>query len=148
MLVSFQEKSIFYAPKLDVYLTTEEDKKLRTEFSFVADVLRKAGYETPVLFEDATFWIYSDDNMFRSFRSAANLMLTFMRKLPTKGQKIAGRTGCTGRQVRITRAVCAATAAPSSSRTWPRARSQAVTKTNGTGPPNRSSSASERKCDT
>ena len=71
MLVSFQEKSIFYAPKLDVYLTTEEDKKLRTEFSFVADVLRKAGYETPVLFEDATFWIYSDDNMFRSFRSAA-----------------------------------------------------------------------------
>jgi hypothetical protein len=62
----FRRKTIFYTPKLSA---TEEDTKLSNEFSFMDHVLRKAGLETPTSFEENTFWIYSDDNTFRSFRN-------------------------------------------------------------------------------
>jgi hypothetical protein len=62
----FRRKTIFYTPKLSA---TEEDTKLSNEFSFMDHVLRKAGLETRTSFEENTFWIYSDDNTFRSFRN-------------------------------------------------------------------------------
>jgi hypothetical protein len=65
-LSHFRRKTIFYTPKLSA---TEEDRKLSNKFSFMDDVLRKAGLETPTSFEENTFWIYSDDNTFRSFRN-------------------------------------------------------------------------------
>ncbi|MCK1338623.1 hypothetical protein IVB38_22070 [Bradyrhizobium sp. 38] len=69
-LSHFSRKTIFYAPKLDPYFMSDEDKQLLKEFSFMADVLREVGFETPMLFGENTFWIYAGDKTFRAFNNA------------------------------------------------------------------------------